>query len=103
MMPELRPDMLPFLAFCIDITFVLLLVSMAIGFVRLVRGPTLPDRVVAFDLLAVLAVAFIGLLSVRASQPAFLDAAIALALVAFVGTVAYARFIERCGVTREGD
>jgi multicomponent Na+:H+ antiporter subunit F len=97
----MTPEMLPFLALCVDVSFMLILVSIGIAFVRIVLGPTLPDRVVAFDLLAVLAVAFIGLLALRSGQQVFLDAAIALALVAFVGTVAYARYVERCGAGRE--
>ncbi|HOI09210.1 MAG TPA: cation:proton antiporter [Myxococcota bacterium] len=98
----MTPQMLPFLALCVDIALVLILLSFAVAFVRIALGPTLPDRVVAFDMLALLAVGFIGLLTLRSGHPVFLDAAIALALVAFVGTVAYARYIERCGVRQEG-
>ncbi len=94
----MRTDVLPFLAWSIEITFVLLLLSIVIAFARLVRGPTLPDRVVALDLLTLLAVALIALFAIRAAQPVFLDAAIALALIAFLGTVAYARFLERRGI-----
>jgi len=52
---------------------------------------------VALDLLTLLAVGVIGLFAIREGQPGFLNAAIALALVAFLGTVAYARFLERRG------
>jgi multicomponent Na+:H+ antiporter subunit F len=93
----MRSDLSPFLNWSIEITFILLLVSMVIAFVRLVRGPSLPDRIVALDLLTLLAVGMIALFAIREDQPVFLDAAIALALVAFLGTVAYARFLERRG------
>ena len=93
----MRSDLSPFLNWSIEITFILLLVSMVIAFVRLVRGPSLPDRIVALDLLTLLAVGVIALFAIREDQPVFLDAAIALALVAFLGTVAYARFLERRG------
>jgi multicomponent Na+:H+ antiporter subunit F len=93
----MREDLSPFLNWSIEITFILLLVSMVIAFVRLVRGPSLPDRIVALDLLTLLAVGMIALFAIREDQPVFLDAAIALALVAFLGTVAYARFLERRG------
>ncbi len=83
------------LAWAIAIAFPLLILAMLLGFVRLARGPSLPDRVVALDLLTILAVAFSALFAVAAGEPAFLDVAIALALVAFLATVAFARFAER--------
>jgi multicomponent Na+:H+ antiporter subunit F len=91
----MRSDLSPFLNWAIEITLILLLVSMVIAFVRLVRGPSLPDRIVALDLMTLLAVGVIALFAIREDKPVFLDAAIALALVAFLGTVAYARFLER--------
>lgn len=97
----MTPEMLPFMALCVDVAILLILLSFLIAFVRIALGPTLPDRVVAFDMLALLAVGFIGLLTLKSGQPVFLDAAIALALVAFVGTVAYARYIERCGARQK--
>ncbi len=62
--------------------------------VRLIKGPSLPDRVVALDLISVLMVCFIGAYAIVAEEPAFLDAAIALALIAFLATVAFARYAE---------
>ena len=63
--------------------------------VRLVRGPTLPDRVVAMDLIGVLVVALIVVLAASNDVIATLDAAIVIALIGFVGTVAYATYVER--------
>ena len=83
------------LAWAIDIAFVLLTVAMVLAVLRLARGPSLPDRVVALDLLTILAVAFCALFAVASGESAFLDVAIALALVAFLATVALARFAER--------
>lgn len=65
-----------------------------LGFVRLLRGPSLPDRVVAFDLLATLAVGISAVYSMVHDQPVFLDVAVVIALISFVGTVAFARYIE---------
>ena len=62
---------------------------------RLVKGPTLPDRVVAMDLIGVLAVGLIVVLAASTGVRAVLDAAIVIALIAFVATVAYATYIER--------
>jgi multicomponent Na+:H+ antiporter subunit F len=62
---------------------------------RLLRGVTLPDRVVALDLISALLVAFLVLFALAVGVPAYMDAALALALIAFLGTVAFARYVER--------
>ena len=83
------------LGWSVQIAFALLLAAMVLAVIRLARGPSLPDRVVALDLLTVLAVAFSALFAIATDQPAYVDVAIALALVAFLATVAFARFAER--------
>ena len=75
--------------------FATLGMALFLAFLRLVRGPTLPDRVVALDLITVLVVAIIVLYAIATHQHVLLDAAIVLALVAFLSTVAFARYIER--------
>jgi multicomponent Na+:H+ antiporter subunit F len=83
----------------LDITIVIALlmltVSALLTLVRVVRGPTLPDRVVAIDLIGVLIVGVIVVSSAATGEQAFLDVAIVIALISFVGTVAYARYVER--------
>ena len=91
------------LAVSVAITFALVLAAMALTFWRMVRGPSLPDRVVALDLLAILMVTFTAVVSVAADEPAFLDVGIALALVAFLGTVAFARYAERRAAARHAE
>lgn len=83
------------LTWAVDITFVLLMASMVLAFIRLALGPSLPDRVVALDLVTILAVAFCALFAIASDEQAYLDVAIALALIAFLATVAFARFAER--------
>jgi multicomponent Na+:H+ antiporter subunit F len=68
-------------------------VLLAIG--RLVRGPTLSDRVVAVDLIASLAVAMLAVAAVRFQDVSLLQPALVLTLVAFVGTLAFARYVGR--------
>lgn len=70
-------------------------IGMLLTLIRLVRGPSRADRVVALDLLTILAIALIACLAVATDSDALLDVAIALALVAFLGTVALAKAIER--------
>ncbi|MFZ0611401.1 MAG: cation:proton antiporter [Desulfobacterales bacterium] len=74
---------------------VVLLFSIALAFVRLVKGPAAADRIVALDLISFLTVAFIAAYSIYARETSFLDVAIAYALIAFLGTVALARFLMR--------
>jgi multicomponent Na+:H+ antiporter subunit F len=79
----------------------ILSLAVCLTFVRLIRGPSLPDRVVALDLLAALAVGIAAIDAIAASQPLFLDAAIVLALIAFLGTVAFARYVEKGSRAKE--
>jgi len=76
---------------------VLILLTLAIlfAFIRLVIGPDPADRIVALDLISVLIVAYLGAVSIYTGEKTFLDVAIAYALIAFLGTVALARFRER--------
>ena len=78
-----------------DITLVMLGLAMLIAFVRLVKGPTLPDRIVAMDLFGMLVVCFIVVLAGSSGVHATLDAALVIALIGFLGTVAYATYVER--------
>lgn len=77
------------------ITLVTLAVALVFAFIRLVKGPTLPDRIVAMDLFGVLVVGLIVVLAARSGVRATLDAAIVIALIGFLGTVAYATYVER--------
>jgi multicomponent Na+:H+ antiporter subunit F len=78
-----------------QVTLVTLGLALLIAFVRLVKGPTLPDRIVAMDLLGVLVVGVIVVLAGSTGVQATLDAAIVIALIGFLGTVAYATYVER--------
>jgi multicomponent Na+:H+ antiporter subunit F len=77
------------------LVYIMIGTSLLLVFGRLARVPSLSDRVIALDLIAVLAVGMIAMFALEAGQPVFLDAAIVLALVAFLGTVAFARYLER--------
>jgi multicomponent Na+:H+ antiporter subunit F len=70
-------------------------VAMFLAFVRLAWGPSLPDRVVALDLIGIISVGIIAAYDILTEQPVLLDAAIVVALVSFLGTVAFARYVER--------
>jgi multicomponent Na+:H+ antiporter subunit F len=79
----------------IAIALTMLAGAALLTFVRLVKGPTLPDRVVAIDLIGVLLVGILIVTAAVTEQLAVLDVAMVVGLISFVGTVAYARYIER--------
>lgn len=82
----------------IPFVFGFLIVSMFLALIRLILGPSLPDRVVALDLIAITAVGLIGVYAVSTDQPIYIDEAMVLALIAFLGTAAFAHFIEKGSV-----
>lgn len=73
----------------------ILVLAMLIAFVRLVRGPGLPDRVVALDLVGSTVSGIIAVYSIANNQPVFVDVAIVMALVIFLGTIAFSRYLEK--------
>jgi multicomponent Na+:H+ antiporter subunit F len=86
---------MPGLPFVIALTQ--LAVAAAVTFIRLAKGPTLPDRVIAIDLIGVLLVCLLVVEAGLTAQQAFLDVALVVALISFVGTVAYSQYVERKG------
>jgi multicomponent Na+:H+ antiporter subunit F len=83
------------------ISLVLLGIALLVSLVRIVIGPTLSDRVLALDLLTVVAMGFVGAIAVRTGLSLYLDIAIALALLGFLATVALARYILLRGTRAE--
>lgn len=79
------------------LTFALLALASLLFAFRAFRGPSVADRVVAVDALVIVAIAAVATDTVRTGDARFADAAILLAIVAFVGTGIVARFIERRG------
>jgi multicomponent Na+:H+ antiporter subunit F len=75
----------------------LLLLGLALlaSVVRLIRGPSLPDRVIALDLVAVIVAGLTIVDAIFTQDYHFLRAAIALSLVSFIGTVAFSIYIQR--------
>jgi multicomponent Na+:H+ antiporter subunit F len=73
----------------------ILVTGVILVFIRLLRGPSLPDRVIALDILSVLGIGIIVAFAIATDQPVFIDAASVLALVSFLATVAFAAYVER--------
>jgi len=82
-----------FLAFAELTALAILSLSFLLTVIRVLRGPALPDRVVGLDMLVAIAIGFIAVIGVRTGYTLYLDIAIALGLVGFLATVAFARFV----------
>jgi multicomponent Na+:H+ antiporter subunit F len=80
---------------------IMLLAAMVMLLWRLAKGPVSADRVIAMDLMSVLVVAFLVVLSIYTGKTTYLDVAIAYACIAFLGTIALARFIHRRGQKKD--
>ena len=83
----------------IDITMIGLMASLIPVLIRVIRGPSLPDRVIALDVAASIVVAIILVHCIQSGSLYYLTAATVVALVAFLGTVALALYIRRGGVS----
>lgn len=82
-----------FLEFSIAVALALLTISFLILVARLVKGPSLADRVLALDSLVAIGIGFVAVVAIKTDYSLYVDVAIALGLVGFLATVALARFI----------
>lgn len=82
---------------------VILVIALLLTVYRAVVGPTLPDRVIALDMLVGIVIGFIAVIALRTGYTLYIDIAIALGLVGFLATVAFARFILARGCVGEGE
>lgn len=73
----------------------ILAVATLLIFIRFIIGPTLSDRVVSLDLLLTTGIGIITIYSIHTNQPSFLDIAMIMALIAFLGTVAFSYYLEK--------
>jgi len=66
--------------------------AMLVAFIRLLVGPKLSDRVVAFDTMGIMAISLLILLAIHYKSALYLDVAFVFALIGFIGTIVFARF-----------
>lgn len=78
----------------ITMLVLVLLLGVALGVLRFVRGPTQADRIVAIDILFAAAVALCAAAALYTGRVLFLDIAIGVALTGFIATLAWARLVE---------
>lgn len=82
---------------------ILMIALSMLGFIyRAIKGPTIPDRVIALDALGISLVALTALISIALDTNAFLEVILLIGILAFIGTVAFSKFLEK-GVVIEND
>ncbi len=85
----------PVLTVAVYISFFSITISMFLGLYRLLLGPTLPDRIVVMDLIASLVIGLTVTYTMATGQTVFLNVAVAVALLVFMGNIAFAKFLIR--------
>ncbi len=83
------------LSYVLPIAFALVALALVLNFWRLIRGPSLPDRILALDTLYVNTIALLVLLGIHLASPLYFEAALLIALMGFVGTVALCKYLLR--------
>lgn len=79
----------------VTLAFTLVAAAIALNFWRLLRGPSAPDRILALDTLYINTIALLVLLGIQLSSAIFFEAALLIALMGFVGTVAFCKYLLR--------
>jgi len=92
-----------FLALAANISLGILTLAFLLTVLRIVLGPTLPDRVLGLDMLVSVGIGYIAVVAISTGQFLYLDIAISLGLVGFLATVAFARFVLQRGKNNQVD
>lgn len=70
-------------------------VSIALSLYRVIRGPSMPDRAIALDTIGINLISAIAIVSIVLKTKAYLEAILILGILAFIGTIAFTKYIER--------
>ncbi|MDZ4076225.1 MAG: K+/H+ antiporter subunit F [Hylemonella sp.] len=87
--------MSPLLSLAITVTLLLYALAMGIGLMRLLRGPSAQDRVLALDFLYIVGMLVMLVLAVRYDSSMYFEGAFLMVLFGFVGSLAMAKFLLR--------
>ncbi|WP_252504570.1 Na(+)/H(+) antiporter subunit F1 [Sporosarcina sp. Marseille-Q4943] len=79
----------------ITISLVLFSITISIAVIRIILGPSMPDRVIALDMIGVNLIAMIAVVSIMMKTKAFLEVILILGILSFIGTIAFSKSIER--------
>lgn len=85
------------------VSLTILTIAMIGIIIRLVKGPTVADRIVALDALGIGLVSTAALVSIIADTIFFSEIILLIAIIAFIGTVAFSKFIEKGAIIEVDD
>ena len=89
------------LEYAVTLALATLCLAFFVTLYRIIKGPTLPDRILGLDMLVAIAIGFIAVIGIKTGYTLYVDVAIALGLVGFLATVAFARFVLSRGKTED--
>lgn len=78
-----------------NVSLFLFMMAIALSLYRVIKGPSLPDRAIALDTIGVNLISAIAIVSIVLKTKAFLEAILILGILAFIGTIAFSKYIER--------
>lgn len=79
----------------LKLSLVLFMFAIALSLYRVIKGPSMPDRAIALDTIGVNLISSIAIVSIVLQTKAFLEAILILGILAFIGTIAFSKYIER--------
>lgn len=77
------------------IATIILAISIFISFYRVIKGPSMPDRLIALDSISINIIAMIAVISIQLRTDAFLEVILLIGILSFIGTVGFAKFLEK--------
>jgi multicomponent Na+:H+ antiporter subunit F len=86
----------------LHMALIIISISMVLLIYRVIKGPSVPDRVIALDAIGINLISIVAILSIILKTSAFLEVILLIGILAFIGTVAFAKFLEK-GVIIERD
>jgi len=78
-----------------NLAMIIIMIAIGLGVYRLVKGPTVVDRVIALDLLTLISIALIVMIAHLTSRYIYIDVALVYGLLSFLSVLAVARYLER--------
>ena len=79
----------------LNVLILLIALSLVLTLIRFLKGPTLADRVIAFDSMSVIATSLLVVLSFHFHKSLYLDLAFVFGLMGFIGTIVFAKFLDK--------
>ncbi|WP_025027610.1 Na(+)/H(+) antiporter subunit F1 [Caldalkalibacillus mannanilyticus] len=77
------------------ISLIILSISIFACLYRVIKGPSMPDRVIALDSIGIHIIGFVGILSIMFNTHAYMEVILLIGILAFIGTISFSKFLER--------